>query len=227
MRVAEEERPMQIGLVGLGTIGRGLVGCLVDAGQDVLVHDIDPKAVRSAVRRGGSAADGPTALARQSSVVLLSLPGPSTVEEVVIGEGGIGPALPEGGMLVDTSTSEPRTTERLAAALEPRDIVVVGAPVSGGAANARAGTLTAMVGCTQSAFEACEPLLTTIASDVVHVGTSPGDGHAVKLLNNFLSTTALLATSEALAVGGETRARSPGDAGRFQRGLRTQQRHGP
>jgi 3-hydroxyisobutyrate dehydrogenase len=78
---------------------------------------------------------------------------------------------------------------------------VLGAPVSGGRAGTRAGTLSVMVGGDPSTHEACVPLFESFASDVFHVGDAPGHGHAIKLLNNYLSFAALVASSEAVLLG--------------------------
>jgi len=80
-------------------------------------------------------------------------------------------------------------------------MVYVDAPVSGGVPGARAGSLTVMVGAERSVFEKIKPLLSAIAKKCFHMGDKPGDGQVMKLLNNFLSATALAATSEAVLFG--------------------------
>jgi 3-hydroxyisobutyrate dehydrogenase-like beta-hydroxyacid dehydrogenase len=80
-------------------------------------------------------------------------------------------------------------------------VTVLGAPVSGGTSGAADGALTTMVGGDRSAFEACKPYLETFTSNVFYLGADPGYGHATKLLNNYLSITAMVATSEAIVLG--------------------------
>jgi 3-hydroxyisobutyrate dehydrogenase-like beta-hydroxyacid dehydrogenase len=95
----------------------------------------------------------------------------------------------------------PETTDSLAAELGGVDVTFLGAPVSGGTSGAQDGTLTVMVGGDDAAFEACQEYFEVFASNVFHVGPEPGHGHAVKLLNNYLSDVAMVATSEAVILG--------------------------
>lgn len=171
---------------------------LVESGTDVTAFDLVDKRVESLADVGATAADDAVDAVRGADVVFLSLPGPDAVETVV---GEMEAALESGTVLVDTTTSTPLITEALADQLATRDVDVLGAPISGGKNGAEAGTLSVMVGGDRDRFEACLPLFEPFADDVFYVGDSPGDGHAAKLLNNYLAYTALLATSEAIVLG--------------------------
>lgn len=182
-----------VGFIGLGEMGAPMAEHLVD-GNDVTAFDVDESAVERLEDSGATPAAEAAAAVSGSDVVFLSLPTPDTVERVV---DEAADAFDPGTVLVDLSTSTPTTTDRLAS----RDVDVLGAPVSGGKSGASAGTLSVMVGGDASVYEACRPLFESFADDVFHVGDDPDHGHAVKLLNNYLSFTGLLAASEAVALG--------------------------
>lgn len=187
-----------IGFIGLGDMGGPIVRHLVNAGHDVSAFDIDDEALSAAADAGATPAASNADAAGGAELVFLSLPDPDTVELVV---GEIDDTLDSGAVLVDLTTSTPRTTNSVAEELSRTGVEVLGAPISGGKQGAQAATLSAMVGGDEAVYEACRPVFETFAPDCFHVGDAPGHGHAVKLLNNFLSYTALLATSEAVIVG--------------------------
>lgn len=187
-----------IGFIGLGDMGGPIVRHLVDAGHDVSAFDIDDAALDAAAEAGATPAASSAGAASGVDVVFLSLPGPNAVEQVV---SEIADALDPGAVLVDLTTSIPRTTDSIAEDLSGREVAVLGAPISGGKRGAREATLSVMVGGDGAIYEACRPVFETFAPDCFHVGDAPGHGHAVKLLNNFLSYNALLATSEAVLLG--------------------------
>jgi len=189
-----------LGFIGLGAMGGPMACNLVAAGHDVTVYDLDDDAMAAVVDEGATAGDSSADAAAGAEVVFLSLTTPEVVEAVV---NDIEPALEDGSVLVDLTTSTPATTNEIADRLAPRDIDVLGAPVSGGHAGAEAATLSIIAGGDEAVFEACRPLFDVIGTDIFHVGPEPGHGHAVKLLNNYLSNTALLATSEAVILGGK------------------------
>lgn len=190
-----------VGFIGLGNMGGPMAEHLLDAGHDVTVYDVDPDSREQFAGTDATVADGPAAVAGASEVTFLSLPGPEAVREVVAGDGGIVDDIGEGATLVDTTTSTPKTTNDVADLLAERDVTVLGAPVSGGTSGAREGTLTTMVGGDRATYEACTELFSAYATDSYHVGDAPGDGHVVKLLNNYLSFLGLLGASEAVALG--------------------------
>lgn len=188
----------KIGFVGLGDMGGPIAGHLVADGHDVTAYDLRAAAIEDAVAAGARPADGPAEVADGAGWVFLSLPTPEAVSAVVDDLAG---ALDAGAVLVDLTTSTPATTSAVADRLADRGVDVLGAPVSGGKAGARAGDLSAMVGGDPAVYEAARPLLSAFAAETFHVGEGPGDGHAVKLLNNYVSVAGLLAASEAVALG--------------------------
>jgi 3-hydroxyisobutyrate dehydrogenase-like beta-hydroxyacid dehydrogenase len=188
----------QIGFIGLGDMGGPMATHLVESGMEVTVFDLDTERIEALADAGANPADSSFDAANGADVVFLSLPGPDAVNAVV---DEIESALEADAILVDTTTSTPRTTERIAERLRDRDVSVLSAPISGGKSGSQAGTLSVMVGGERGLFEVCRPLFETFATDVFYLGDGPGDGHAAKLLNNYLSYTALLATSEAVVLG--------------------------
>lgn len=186
-----------IGFIGLGEMGTPMAEHLTN-GHDVRAFDIDPTAVDQLEDAGAAPMASAAAAVDRADVVFLSLPTPETVEQVVDETAN---SFRPGAVLIDLSTSTPSTTERIAETVADRDVDVLGAPVSGGPSGAKTGTLSVMVGGDGSVFEACRPLFDAFAADVLHVGEQPGHGHAVKLLNNYLSFTGFLAASEAVALG--------------------------
>lgn len=190
-----------IGFIGLGTMGGPMAKHLVDAGYNLTVYDIDDDAVAKLTDAGASAVPSPAAVGSQSTVVFTSLPRPEHVEQVIEGDDGLQMGLEAGDVLVDLSTSTPGTTTRIADALADEDVSMLGAPVSGGRAGAEEGALSVMVGGDGAVLEACQPYLSTFAEEVIHVGEDPSHGHAVKLLQNYLNFTAMVATAEATVLG--------------------------
>lgn len=187
-----------IGFVGLGRMGGPMATHLVRNGYDVVVFDRRREAIDAVESAGASGVDSAGEIGEAADVIFLSLPGPEAVKAVVSElETTIGP----NSVIVDTTTSTPDTTRTIADRLSDDGVTVLGAPVSGGTSGAEDGTLTVMVGGDGAAFEACRECFDAFASNVFHVGEDPGHGHAVKLLNNYLSDTAMVATSEAVVLG--------------------------
>ncbi|MGI9450963.1 MAG: NAD(P)-dependent oxidoreductase, partial [Geminicoccaceae bacterium] len=104
-------------------------------------------------------------------------------------------------LVIDTSTIGIKAAREIAALLAEKGIHYVDAPVSGGIAGAEAASLSVIIGCNLQLFERVSPILSCLGGHLFHVGENPGMGQAVKLLNNFLSATAMAATSEAIAFG--------------------------
>jgi len=188
-----------VGFVGLGNMGAPMAQRLLDAGHALVVHDVRPD-VREAWRAAGCTAVASAAeVGEAADTVLLSLPTPDIVESVALGADGVaaGRAV---RTIVDLSTTGPATSEAVASALAARSIAFVDAPVSGGVAGAKAGTLAVMVACPREHFDALSPLLGRLGR-LFHVGGRAGMAQTMKLTNNLLSAAALVLTSEAVVIG--------------------------
>lgn len=190
---------MELGFVGLGRMGSRMATRLVDAGHDLVVHDVDAEAVTALTDLGATAAASAREVADRAEVVLTSLPTPAIVLDVVLGPDGLahGSAVRQ---VVELSTTGTRTARRIAEELGPRSVTSIDAPVSGGTSGAEKGTLAVMVSAPPEDFAALEPVLSVLGT-VFHVGTDAGLGQAMKLVNNYLSAAALATTSEAMVVG--------------------------
>ena len=189
----------RVGFIGLGNMGIPMSKRLLESGYEVWGYDINPDAVEAFVQAGGRAAASISEVAQNTSTVLLSLPDSKAVEGVVEGEGGLLRTAAAGQVIIDMSTSHPSSTRRLGKLLKEKGIDFLDAPVSGGVRGAVAGTLTVMVGGEEKLFEQSERVLRVFGPNVHYVG-GPGAGHILKALNNFLSASHLLATSEAMII---------------------------
>jgi 3-hydroxyisobutyrate dehydrogenase len=186
----------RIGLIGLGRMGTPMAARLVAAGFPVTGFDLSPAARAGASHVGAEVVDTVEDAVRDADVVITVLPDSAAVEAVLRAVQVRGLLRP-GATVVDMSSSEPDRTRVLAADLDADGIVLVDAPVSGGVKGAIAGTLTIMIGGADEVVERVRPVLSAMGT-VRHAGPV-GAGHAVKALNNLLSATHLLATSEAIA----------------------------
>ena len=189
-----------VGFVGLGRMGAPMATRLAGAGYQVQGYDVSQDVARSwAERVGGSPAADLGAAAAGAAAVILMLPDSAVVRRVLA---GLLPVTAPGAVIVDMSSSEPLVTRELAAEAGRHGVTLVDAPVSGGVAGAVSGRLTIMAGGTPGDVQRVRGLLDVLGARVVHVG-GVGAGHAVKALNNLLSATHLLATSEAMAAAAE------------------------
>src|SRR4051812_24720126 len=202
----EESRPPlaasgPVGFVGCGRMGGPMARRLLAAGADVRAYDVDERALRAVLDAGAGLAAGPRAAAEGAPVVITMLPDPPVVERAARGPEGLLAGLGDGALWLEMSSSRPATTRALAEAAAERGAALLDAPVSGGVAGAKAGTLTIMLGGPGALGERAGPLLAELGASLVHVGDRPGDGDAAKTINNMLSATNLAAAAEALAMG--------------------------
>jgi 3-hydroxyisobutyrate dehydrogenase-like beta-hydroxyacid dehydrogenase len=189
-----------IGFIGVGRMGGPMASHLLAAGHELIVFDLDEAALAAIAAKGARRAGSAAEVASAAETVFLSLPTPDVVQKVATGEGGV-----TGGnrvrRVVDLSTTGPRIAAAVAADLAKAGrIVAVDAPVSGGIAGARAGTLAVMVSCPRDTFAEVEPLL-KLFGKLFYCGDKPGLAQTMKLCNNLLSAAALAVTSEAVAMG--------------------------
>jgi 3-hydroxyisobutyrate dehydrogenase-like beta-hydroxyacid dehydrogenase len=188
-----------LGFIGIGRMGGPLAGRLLDGGYALCAFDANPGAMAPLAARGVRGATSPQEIASAADIVLMSLPTPDVVHSVALGESG----LVHGSrvrIVIDLSTTGPSMAKAVARGLAPRDIAWVDAPVSGGIAGAKNGSLAVMVSCPKSAFAAVEPILKTFGR-IFFTGEMPGLAQTAKLANNLLAAAALAVTSEALAMG--------------------------
>ena len=173
---------------------------LLAAGHPVRAYDPEAAALARAVGRGAHGAESPRDAAAGAEIAVLSLPSPAIVEEVVTGEEGVLAAIGGGGVIVDMSTIDPATTRRLAERAAERGAAFLDAPVSGGVMRAPTGELTIMVGGDEAALERCRPVLSTLGTNIIHVGPS-GSGQVVKLCNQVMVGIVVAGLAETLVTG--------------------------
>ncbi|WP_102225693.1 NAD(P)-dependent oxidoreductase [Acidimangrovimonas sediminis] len=183
-------------VVGLGAMGLGMAISLVAAGFETWGFDLS-EARRTMARENGVTPVADVAeLLGKADFIVFSLPNAQAVESVIDSFGG---ALEGRGRLivVDTSTSEPGVTRKLAARLAAMGHGFVDAPVSGGPAGAAKGALTMMLGGAPDDLDAAAPVIGALSAKAVRVGPS-GAGNVAKLVNNMLCATFISATAEGL-----------------------------
>jgi len=183
--------------IGLGRMGGPMAMRLAAAGVALSVADISAAAREPFQNRGIAAAASGAAL--QGDIVITMLPSDVEVRAALLGTAGACATLPR-RTVIDMSSAAPAATVAMAAELAGRNVALLDAPVSGGMAGARDGSLTAMVGGDPAIFARHVALLEMMCRQVFHVGPV-GSGHAVKALNNYLSAASLLSATEALAIG--------------------------
>ena len=190
---------MDIGFIGLGKMGLPMARRLIEAKHQLVVFDTRKEAVDKLIALGAQAATSPRDVADRTETVMASLPSLQASLEVATAGGGV----IEGRRVkrfVDLSTVGSQMAVRIHDLLAKRNIVQLDSPVSGGVGGAEKGTLAVMVSGPKADFEAVKPALEVIGR-VFFIGTKPGSGQTMKLANNFLSATAVVATSEAVVMG--------------------------
>ena len=186
-----------VGVVGLGNMGLGMAASLVRGGFAVTGFDISPSRRQPAEAAGATVVTDLAAVLAAADALVFSLPYAKDVEAVVTAPGGLLARRDRKVIAIDTSTSDPATTRRLAARLAEAGHALLDAPVSGGPSGAAEGTLTMMVGGAAADLEEARPVLDAMAGRVVHVGPS-GAGNIAKLVNNLLVAAHLVTTGEAM-----------------------------
>ena len=190
---------MEIGFIGLGNMGQPMARRLVEAGHKLIVYDTRNDAVAPLVALGAQLASSPADGADRVETVMASLPSLQISEKVATGEGGVihGKRIKR---FIDLSTTGSRVAAKIAATLAKKNIVQIDSPVSGGVGGANKGTLAVMVSGPKAEIEIVKDAL-AVFGKVFIIGEKPGMAQTMKLANNFLSATAMAATSEAVAMG--------------------------
>ncbi|HXQ39737.1 MAG TPA: NAD(P)-dependent oxidoreductase [Candidatus Udaeobacter sp.] len=189
----------RIGFIGLGRMGRPMAANLCRKGFALVVHDINPEPVRILEAEGARAANGVAGVVRASDILVTMLPSSVEVEDTVLGPDGILAHGRPGQLVMDMSTIDPATTDRLARETAVRGLAMVDAPVGRLAAHADRGESLFMVGASQADYERVLPLLKAMGTTIHHCG-GPGSGIRTKLVNNYLAIVSCQLNAEALAL---------------------------
>lgn len=188
---------MNVGIIGVGTMGSKMAGKLINAGYAVFARDIDELAEERARKLGAKVVNSPKEVAEYTEIILLSLPMPSDVKEVVLGEGGILTNPKNNPTIVDLSTVDPFSTQHNAEQAKKVGVSYIDAPVLG--RPQKCGNWTLPVGGDKKDLEKVRKVLEILAAKIIYVGPS-GHGNIVKLLNNMMLGAINSVTAEILAI---------------------------
>ena len=192
---------MDVGLIGLGAMGRGMAASLRRGGHRVHGCDIRAEAAREFATEGGVACANPAAVARACEVVISVVVNAEQTEQVLFGESGAAAAMRPGSVFVMCSTVDPGWSAALEERLEAMGLLYLDSPISGGAARAAAGEITMMTSGRREAYAKCEAALASMAAKVFRLGDRAGPGSTVKIVNQLLAGVHIAAAAEAMALG--------------------------
>ena len=196
-RAADDERATVYGFLGLGNMGAPMAANIAAAGFELVGYDVAGTEGRLA--HGATPASSVDELVEHTDTVLVSVPDGAV--SLAVAEQIAGARQRRATVVIDLSTVGPVAAQRAAESLAAVDVTYADGPVSGGVAGAKARSIALMFSGPEPVFDRHRTLLEAFAGNVFHVGERAGQGQAMKLLNNFLSATALAASSEAFAVG--------------------------
>lgn len=189
-----------IAFIGLGQMGLPMACNLQKAGYTVHAFDLSSQACTKARELGLRVVASAHEAVEGATMVVSMLPASRHVESLYLGDEGLLAVLPNGALVIDSSTIAPATVRNVAEAAAARGVLMLDAPVSGGTAGAAAGTLTFIVGGPASTLEAARPVLQAMGKNIFHMGDS-GAGQVAKLCNNMALGVIMAVTAEALALG--------------------------
>jgi 3-hydroxyisobutyrate dehydrogenase len=191
---------MNLGFIGLGTMGRHMAANLIKAGHTLVVNDIRQDAAAPHVKSGARWAATARAVAEASDVVFTSLPAPADVEAVALGDNGLLAGLSPGKVYFDLSTNAPAVVRRLHGLFAERRIAMLDAPVSGGPRGAESRKLALWVGGDEAIFTKYKPVLDAIGDQAYYVGPI-GAGSVAKLVHNCAGYVIQTALAEVFTMG--------------------------
>ncbi len=187
-----------IGFIGLGNMGGPMAENLLKAGHELRVFDLAQASVDAAVAAGAGAAASIAEAVKGMEVVVTMLPAGPHVRSVMQDGGALANAN-KGALFIECSTIDVDTARAMHAAAAEAGVEMVDAPVSGGTAGAAAGTLTFMVGGTETAYERARPICEKMGKAVIHAGGA-GNGQAAKICNNMILGVTMIGVCEALVL---------------------------
>ena len=192
---------MNVGFIGLGTMGRHMASNLIKGGHKLVVYDIRPEAAAPHLQAGAQWAASPKAVAEASDIVFTSLPGPAEVEAVALDEqGGLISGLTAGKVYLDLSTNSPALVRRIHDVFKSRGIHMLDAPVSGGPKGAETRKLALWVGGDEEVYKRCKAVLDAIGDQPYYVGPI-GAGSIAKLVHNCAGYVIQTALAEVFTMG--------------------------
>ncbi len=190
---------MTVGVIGLGNMGGGMAATLVRKGFTVSGYDLSGAALARAEAQGVKPVAQLNELIASVDLLILSLPKAEHVEALCLGAGGILELGRAGLVVVDTTTSTPEASRKVAAALAEKAIGFIDAPVSGGPKGAATGSMSMVIGGSDADLAKAMPVLEAMSGTRVHIGPS-GAGNVAKIANNLLAACHLISTAEAVSM---------------------------
>jgi len=191
---------MQVGFIGLGTMGARMAANLQQAGYKLVVNDLRKDAAAPHLGAGAIWADSPRALAEQSEVILTSLPEPPDVEKVALADDGLLAGIKRDAVWFDLSTNSQSLVKKLSAAFAEKGAHMLDAPVSGGPQGAASRKLAIWVGGDKAAFDKHKALLDAIGDQPRYIGPI-GSATVAKLVHNMSGYAIVCALAETFAMG--------------------------
>ncbi len=189
-----------VGIVGVGNMGGAMAANLLARGWTVHVHDLDASKTRNLEPFGAIPSASGTQLATKSEAVIVCVVDAAQTEDVLFGPQGVLAGLRPGCTVLLCPTIAPADVEHFAGRLARSGVHAIDAPMSGGPARARDGTMSLMVACADAVFEANRRLIAALSNQVFRISERPGDGARTKLVNNLLAGINLVGAAEALAL---------------------------
>lgn len=176
---------MNIGFIGTGVMGTGIVNNLLKAGNDVTVYNRTKAHAQNVIDHGAKWADSPAAVTQQADIVMSMVGFPDDVRQVYLGDNGVMEAIQPGQLLIEMTTSKPSLAQELAAEAAKKGAVMLDTPVSGGDVGAKNGTLTVMVGGDKQTFEKYRDFFNQFSKEVHYFGPA-GSGQHAKMANQIM-----------------------------------------
>ncbi|RUR35417.1 L-threonate dehydrogenase [Vreelandella populi] len=197
---SQSEQLLHIGVIGLGAMGMGIANTLLQKGFDVTGCDIADEVRASFVASGGRSVATPAELSH-CNVVLVVVVNGNQVEQVLFSEQGVVGHLASGSLIIQCATVAPSQAKQLGERVAAEGLMMLDAPISGGAAKAKSGELSVMASGAAKAFSYASDVLDAMAAKVYHLGEDPGVGSSMKLVNQLLAGVHIATAAEAMALG--------------------------
>ncbi|CAG9185035.1 L-threonate dehydrogenase [Cupriavidus laharis] len=190
-----------IGVIGLGAMGNGVAQSLLRAGFRVHACDLQPDVLQRFADAGGVPCASPAELGSRCDIVITLVVNAQQTEAVLFGADGAATAMRPGTLVIASATVPPAFAEALGRRLGEQGILMLDAPVSGGAARAASGEMTMMTSGPAEAYSLAEDVLAAISGKVYRLGNTHGAGSKVKIINQLLAGVHIAAAAEAMALG--------------------------
>lgn len=186
-----------IGFIGTGVMGNSMAGHFIKAGYPLIVYTRTKEKAKKLIDNGASWGETVNEIAEKANVIFTMVGYPSDVEEVYLGENGLIPNGKKGSFMIDMTTSAPSLAVKIYQAAKKKGIHVIDAPVSGGDIGARDAKLSVMAGGEKESFEAVQPLLEHLGTNIVYQGTA-GSGQHTKMSNQIAIASNMIGVCEAI-----------------------------